>query len=162
MPWRLRFEYALVPHTGDWREAYPIAHNYIAPLLVARADTHEGLELREMNITRDDPAQVRPIPWPRGGPLPDALSFVTIEPQDLMLSAVRRAEDGLGLVLRFYNVSREPTTASITSSLPLQAARRLNLNEEPGAALTVRDPHRVEFPVRGAEVVTCELSPLRG
>ena len=79
-----------------------------------------------------------------------------------MLSAVRRAEDGLGLVIRFYNVSREPTTASITSSLPLQAARRLNLNEEAGTALTVRDQHRVEFPVRGAEVVTCELSPLRG
>ena len=75
-----------------------------------------------MNITHDDPAQVKPIPWPRGGPLPDALSFMTIEPQELMLSAVRRTEDGLGLVLRFYNVSREPATALITSGLPLQAA----------------------------------------
>ena len=156
------YEYAIVPHAGDWRTTYPIAHNYIAPLLVARADTHEGLELREMNITRDDPAQVKPIPWPHGGPQPDELSFVTIEPQELILSAVRRTEDGLGLVLRFYNVSREPITAFITSGLPLQAARRLNLNEEPGAALTVLDHRRVEIPVRGAEVVTCELSPLRG
>jgi alpha-mannosidase len=157
-----RFEYAIAPHAGDWRAAYPIAHNYLAPLLVARADTHEGLELREMNITRDDPAQVVPIPWPRGGSLPDALSFLTIEPQELILSAVRRCEDGLGLVVRFYNVSREPVTACLTSGLPLQSARRLNLNEEPGPALDVRDGHRVDLPVRGAEVVTCELRPLRG
>jgi alpha-mannosidase len=114
-----------------------------------------------MNITRDDPAQVKPIPWPRGGPRPDALSFITIEPKALILSAVRRTEDGRGLVIRFYNISREPLTAILTSSLPVEAARRLNLNEEPGAALVVQDQHRVEIPVRGAEVVTCELRPVQ-
>jgi alpha-mannosidase len=153
------FEYAIVPHAGDWRAAYPIAHNYRTPLLVARADTHEGLELREMNITRDDPAQVVPIPWPRGGPLPDALSLLRVEPRELILSAVRQTEDGLGLVIRVYNVSRGPLTARLTCGLPLRSARRLNLNEEPGAALAVQDGRRVELHVRGAEIVTIELRP---
>jgi len=154
-----RYEYAIVPHAGDWRTAYPIAHNFGAPLLLARADTHEGLDLREMNITRDDPTQVKAIPWPRGGPLPGTFSFVTIEPPTLILSAVRRTEDGQGLVVRFYNVERAPVTATLTSGLPLASARRLNLNEEPGEELTIMDGRRLELTVRGAEVVTCELRP---
>ena len=67
-----RYEYAILPHGGDWRAVYPMAYGYAAPLLVARGDTHEGLDLREMNITRDDPAQVRAVPWPRGGSRPDS------------------------------------------------------------------------------------------
>ena len=72
-----RYEYAILPHAGDWHAVYPAAYAYTAPLLVARADTHEGLDLREMNITRDDPAQVEMMPWPRGGPQPDRLSFLS-------------------------------------------------------------------------------------
>ncbi len=155
------YEYAVVPHAGDWRTAYPAAHNYGAPLLVARADTHEGLELREMNITRDDPTQVKAIPWQRSGPLPGTFSFLTIEPMTLILSAVRRTEDGQGLVVRFYNAERAPVTATVTSGLPLASARRLNLNEEPGEPLDVVDGRRVVLQVRGAEVVTCELRPVQ-
>jgi len=153
------YEYAIVPHAGDWRTAYPAAYNFIASLLVTRADTHEGLDLREMNITRDDPAQVKAIPWPRSGPLPGTFSFVTIEPQTLILSAVRRTKDGQGLVVRCYNVEREPVTATLTSGLSLASARRLNLNEEPGEPLDVIDGRGVVLQVRGAEVVTCELRP---
>jgi mannosylglycerate hydrolase len=156
------YEYAIVPHAGDWRTAYRVAYNFGAPLLLARADMHEGLDLREMNITRDDPAQVKAIPWPRSGRLPGAFSFLEIEPPTLILSAVRRTEDGQGVVVRFYNVERAPVTATLTSGLPLASARRLNLNEEPGELLEVVDGRRVELPVRGAEVVTCELRSVQG
>lgn len=156
-----RYEYAILPHAGNWRNVYPIAYNYIAPLLVTRGDTHEGLELREMNITRDDPSQVKPIPFPRGGPNPDTLSFVTLEPNTLVLSAFRRSEDGQGVIVRFYNVTRRATTARLTFHAPLQEAYRVNLNEERLAKLKIRDGRSLELPTRGAEVVSVELIPNR-
>jgi alpha-mannosidase len=154
---RHRFEYAILPHAGDWRAVYPLAHAYVAPLLVARADTHEGLELREMNITRDDPVRVKGIPWPRGGPNPDQVSFLQVEPRELVVSALRRSQDGQGIVVRFYNVEAEAVTARVTAWQPLAAAWRTNLNEERQESLAVRDGCVVEMPVRGGEVVTVEL-----
>lgn len=161
------YEYAILPHAGTWHTVYQTAYNYVAPLLLARADTHEGLELREMNITRDDPNQVKPIPWPRGGPLPDAQSFLRVDPPTLALSAVRRpapggvegTADGRGLVVRFYNLERQPVAARLTTSFPVQAAWRLNLAEERQEALTIEDGRVIVIPVRGAEIVTCELRP---
>lgn len=152
-----RYEYAILPHPGNWRNVYPTAYNYIAPLLVTRGDTHEGLELREMNITRDDPAKVNSIPFPRAGPQPDTLSFVTLEPQALVLSALRRAEDGQGVIVRFYNVTRRATTARLTFHAPVAQAYRVNLNEERLESLELLDGRTLEIPTRGAEVVSVEL-----
>jgi alpha-mannosidase len=152
-----RFDYAILPHAGDWREVYPTAYAYVAPLLLSRADTHEGLVLREMNITGDDPAGVKEIPWQRGGPLPESLSFLTLDPPDLVLSAVRRTADGLGLVVRGYSLSPSPVAAHLAVCKPLNSAWRANLNEERMSPLNVTGGNSVELTVRPGEVFTVEL-----
>ena len=154
-----RFEYAILPHAGDWRQVYPLAYSYVTPLLVARGDTHEGLELKEMNITRDDPARVRAIPWPRGGPNPDRLSFLQVEPHALVVSAIRRSRDGEGLIVRFYNLASDMVTARVSTCFPLREAWLTNLNEERLESLSVWDGHMMEVPTRGGQVVTIELRP---
>ncbi|MGE5222647.1 MAG: alpha-mannosidase [Omnitrophica WOR_2 bacterium] len=154
---RFSFEYAILPHAGGWQEVFPPAYEYIAPLLVARADTHEGLNLNEMNITRDDPSLVRAVPWPRGGPLPDKLSFIRLKPERLIVSALKRSEDGQRLVLRFYNSTREKAAARLETGIPLRAAVRLNLNEEHLEDLPLAGENRVELEVRPAEIVTLGL-----
>jgi alpha-mannosidase len=154
---RHRFEYAILPHTGGWREVCPTAYAYVVPLLLARADTHEGLELREMNITGDDPAGVLAIPWRRDGPLPESQSFLTLDPQDLVLSSVRRTADGMGLVVRGYNLGPGPVTARLAACKPLSSAWRTNLNEERLSPLDVLDGSSIELPVRKGEVFTIEL-----
>ncbi len=159
---RQRYEYAILPHAGDWQEVYPAAYAYVAPLLVARADTHEGLDLREMNITRDDPSRVKEVLWPRGGANGDSLSFLKVEPQQAVLSAVRRAEDEQGLVVRVYNVSRSPVVARLRTGFDLQAAYECNLLEERGTALPVSGARTLELPLRAGQVATCELMPVRG
>ena len=156
---RYRFEYAVLPHRGDWRQVYRLAYDYVAPLLVTRGDAHEGLNLHEMNITGDDPALVTPRPWPRGGPNPDRLSFVQIEPHTLVVSAVRRAANGSGLVVRFYNITPEPVLGTVTSWRPLEGAYRLNLNEERRQSLSLAGDRVVSVPVAPAQVVTLELIP---
>ena len=152
-----RYEYAILPHAGDWREVYPVAYAFNAPMLVRRADTHPGLELREMNITRDDPARIRAIPWPRGGTLPPELRVVSVEPGALVLSAVRRSERDT-LIVRCYNVTREPVRGTIRCGLPVREAYRANLAEDRQEALSL-DNGGVTLDVRGGEVVTVEFVP---
>lgn len=150
------FEYAIFPHNGDWQAVYQAAHCYNAPLLAVRGDTHPGLELREMNITRDDPAQVTPIPWPRGGNLPDSCSFVTVEPAQLVLSAVYRSGDSL--IVRTYNITQEPVKqASIKFGVPVRSAALVNMAEEVIGELTVQDGAWITFDVLPAEVVTVKV-----
>lgn len=154
---KFRFEYAILPHAGGWRAVYPEAYAYVAPLLLARADTHEGLDLREMNLPGDDPAKVTEVPWRRGGPLADALGFLTLEPDDLVLSAVRRTADGLGLLVRAYNLGEGAVAARLACCRTLSQAWRTDLGEERLSPLEVEDGHAVELLVRAGEVFTVEL-----
>jgi len=154
---RQRFEYTILPHAGEREAVYPLAYAYVTPLLVERADTFEGDNLPEMNMTGNDPTKAIPLPWRREGPLPDILSFLTVEPQALVLSAVRRTADGLGLVGRAYNNSVEAVNGRITCWKPPSEAWCTNLNEERQSPLEVKDEKTVELPVKGGEVVTVEL-----
>ena len=115
-------------------------------------------------MTGDDPAKAIPLPWRRAGPLPDVLSFLAVEPQALVLSAVRRTADGLGLVVRAYNISLETVNWLITccpspssESRRVSEAWRTNLNEERQSPLEVKDEKTVELPVKSGDVVTVEL-----
>ncbi len=153
------YQYAILPHAGDWRNVYPLAYQYVAPLLVARADTHEGLELREMNITRDDPAMVKSIPWPRGGSNPDSLSFISVDKPELVISALRRTRDEKGLILRLYNITSDPITARIKLYRSLEAVWSVNLNEERQEQLSLLDENTFVVDVRGNQIVTFELRP---
>lgn len=150
-------EYALFPHSGDWRSVYAAAYNYNAPLLGVRADTHPGLELKEMNITRDDPALVTPIPYPRGGAFPPAHSFVTVEPPELVLSAVYRS--GSDLIVRVYNITRESVAGTLTLGIPLASAARVNMAEDLIEPLPLDAENRLSLAVAGAEVVTLRITP---
>lgn len=150
-----RYEYAILPHAGDWQKVYPVAHNYNAPMLARRADTHPGLELHEMNITGDDPRLVTPIPWPRGGSLPPDFSVIQIESPLLVLSAVRRSERDT-LIVRFYNITRQPVTSAITCGLPVAQVFQTNLAEERQVPLA-HSGGQVKLTVRGGEVVTLEF-----
>jgi len=154
-----RFEYALLPHSSDWRSVYWAAYRYAAPLRLRRADTTEGLDLRHMNITGDTAGDAM-IPWPRGGPNPARMSFLFLEPSSLVLSAVSRTPDGTGLMVRFYNIDSAPVDAQLTSWRSLVEAWQTNMAGERLLRLTVLDDRSVTLPVRSHEVVTLELVPL--
>jgi mannosylglycerate hydrolase len=149
-------EYAIFPHVDDWREVYPYACRYMTPVIAARADTHPGIDLHDMNITRDDPSKITYIPFPRGGELPDTYSFFGVKGDGIVLSALRRGADHT--VVRFYNVTRQETTARINATRAITGAFRLNLNEDVQEALRVNEVHGFEMPVRGGEIVTVGLT----
>jgi hypothetical protein len=71
------------------------------------------------------------------GDLPAALSFLTLRPEALVLSAVKRSEDGNSLIVRFYNPTSEPVEATLQTVYPIGSAQEVTLNEEPLAKMTV-------------------------
>ncbi len=152
------YEYVILPHEGDWQHVYSQAYNYTAPLMARRADTHPGLELREMNITRDDPARVTKTDWPRTGELSPTFSFVAIDAPELVLSAVYRS--GEHLIVRCYNVTRQPVTSTITFGLPVKQVVRANMNEDNLEELPVQNRQMATIHVKGGEVYTLRITPV--
>ncbi len=59
----------------------------------------------------------------------DDVSFAAIEPTDLVLSALKEAEDGDGIILRIYNPSDKPIDGEVTFGRPPAAVHRTNLEE---------------------------------
>jgi alpha-mannosidase len=112
MPGRWTFHYSLIPHQGRWEAAWPEAHGFARPLRAVRAE--------------DGAAR-----------LPASGSPLEIEPQALVLSAFKTAEDGDGTVVRVYNTSDAPLEGRLRLLLPHGDAGFVDLNEEPlGAAET--------------------------
>jgi mannosylglycerate hydrolase len=127
-PGQHTFRYSLIPHAGDYRQAHALAYAFQTDLRAISIDAHPGS-------------------------LPTTLSFVTVEPSTLEISAVKSPEDGEGLIVRCWNVGGEPVEGAIRLWRPFRRALRVNLAEGEAAELA-RDADAVTLLVRGREVVT--------
>jgi mannosylglycerate hydrolase len=154
---KYQFDYAVLPHSGDWRQVYPTAYNFNAPLKAVRADTHEGLDLREMNITRDDPDSIRYLLWPRQGPLPPAGSFITVDHPGIVLSSLHQSRFGSNLTVRFYNIYSHTVSFCLTSLVELKHAWLTDLNEDRLEVLPLQDTHSLVLEAGACQVITVEL-----
>ncbi len=123
------FEYALIPGTSDWRGAFAEVRAFTAPLRAITTDAHAGT-------------------------LPPAASFAHTFPSEFVVSAIKWAEEGRGLVVRGYNSGDAPIDARIVLWKAFARAVRVNLNEEEIAPLDLREGREVVLRVRAREIVT--------
>jgi alpha-mannosidase len=102
-----RFGYSLYPHKGGWREAATVRKGYEFnyPLLTRFVEAHAG-------------------------ELPSAFSFFKAEPSDIVLSAIKKAEDRDSLVLRLYEAEGRATEARLSFFRPPKEVYALDLMEE--------------------------------
>ncbi|MEN6345594.1 MAG: glycoside hydrolase family 38 C-terminal domain-containing protein [Armatimonadia bacterium] len=103
-----RLRWSLYPHQGDWRQA---------------ATPRRAMEF-------NNPPLVRLLPS-HEGPLPADYSFVKVEPESMVLSSFKLAEDGKGYIARVYNSCGAGGKATIRCNLPFSGAVACNLLEEP-------------------------------
>lgn len=134
------FDYALIPHAGDWRAAELC---------------REGMEF-------NCPLQaVMAAPHP--GPLPARWGLLEITPGNVALSALKRSHDGAA-VLRIYETTGQ-ATPGVRIRLPAGTGqvREVDLMEDPVAELAVADGV-VELDLRGFEIKTLQfgLPPAAG
>ena len=123
-------EYSIIPHAGDWASAgaHVAAVQHLRPMR-ARWNRH-GL-----------------------GHIDYAGSLVQVESPAFAVSAIKRAEDGDGIIVRLYNTF--DTTAATAIDVPSTSGgvSMVNLNEEHVADLR-RDEDGVGITARPNEIVT--------
>ncbi len=110
MPGAWNFEYALVPHAGEWRDNDALvaqqAQAFNAPLRASMADLREGT-------------------------LPLEGSLVTVKPGGIILSSIKRAECEEALIARFFNPLETEQMVSLALGVPFQEAQLVRLDETP-------------------------------
>lgn len=125
------FRYAVCPHEGDWEKGD----------LFKEARMH-NLGLKIVNTTG------------HAGELPETLSFVRVVPENLVLSAVKPAEDGGKTILRFWNPSDKAISSKLEFYRDVSSVQEVNLNEQPVCDLKVKDGKSVEVAVGAKKIIT--------
>jgi alpha-mannosidase len=126
------FEYALQHHDGDWKQAESYKH---------------GQEYHH-----------RPLPTQANasGNLPSELSFLNISPDNLILSALKKAEDSDEVILRFFETAGTTTKAEIEFFQGIKRATSVNLLEEEEQELPV-EGNKLTLKVKPFKIVTLKL-----
>lgn len=101
------FTYSLYPHPGTWREAHVVR---------AAADLNQPVVVEQAEI--------------QGGILPSAGSFLELHSEHVILDTMKVAEDGTGIVLRFYESSGAREQIRLHWKQPVDKAVIVNLVED--------------------------------
>lgn len=135
-----RFTYSLLPHVGDWREAQTVrrAYELNAPLV--------GVTQRTGSV--QETTGERPQ-YTQSGPA----SFLRTDCPHIVVETVKPAEDGDGLIVRFYEAHNQRGGGTITFSAPLASAQECNLLEATLGEASYQD-NELYFQVRPFEIKT--------
>ncbi len=128
------FSYALFPHAGDWKQAMTVRHGY-----------EFNYKLQAMQV------------MPHAGPLPIQHSYVSVSPENVVLTALKKAEDDNGLIFRMYEWAGK--TAEVKVHLPegASSATVTNMMEKAeGSPLTVSGGE-VSVPIHPFEILTLRV-----
>jgi len=106
------YRMALHPHDGNWRFAYKHAWPFNSPLMAFCGKGEQG---KDRSL------------------LPLSAGLLSVEPENIIISAVKQAEDDKGLVVRFYEAEGRYTKAKIRGFKPFAKAFETDMLEyEPG------------------------------
>jgi alpha-mannosidase len=128
------FHYALYPHAGTWKDAMTIRHGfeYNYPLTAVVTTAHPG-------------------------ELPASHSFVSVSPDNVVLTAVKKAEDTNSLIFRVYEWAGKSSTVEFHVPPGASGATVTNLQETPeGDALAVAGDV-VKAPIKPYEILTVRV-----
>jgi len=128
------FTYALYPHPGSPIEGGVVraAYELNVPLRTTATDGHVGSEPREV-------------------------SFIEVDAPNVIVEAVKQAEDDNDVILRLYECAHAGASAIVRFGFPVRAAAEVNLMEEQPRALQVVDD-TVEVVLGPFEIKTLRLS----
>jgi alpha-mannosidase len=121
------FGYALYPHAGDWKSALTVRHGY-----------EYNYKLYAIQVE------------PHTGKLPLEHSFIALNDKNVVLTAVKKAEDANGLILRFYEWAGTEGNVDIHLPPGAKSATLTNLMEK---------PEGTPIPVTGASEITIPVHP---
>ena len=123
----------MYPHIGDWRAA----------------DTpRRAFEL-------DNPLMAIASPKQKGS-LPKAKSFISVEPSNLIVTALKQSENGKEIILRFCEMEGQACTAFIETGFPIKQYTEVNTAEQQ-AGMPKAGGKMLKVPVGRYEIKTLKL-----
>jgi mannosylglycerate hydrolase len=125
--------YAIIPFVNSFEEAKPwlLAYQFVAPLRSV-------------------------VTFPKEGSLPTQYSLLKIEPEELVLSALKKAEKEDALILRFYNIASYEVEGKITFTEVPKKVVLSNLAEEDVEQMSA--DKELEVKVKPYQIITLKLS----
>lgn len=128
------FEYTLVPHSGDVEPSWPLvlreSDRFLSPpVTVNRKNDQEVLNY----------------------------SFLSVEPAEVQLTAVKEAEDGKGIIVRLCNPVGGKRRATLRFRQPVSKAFRCMLNEKNIGSMKVSRKNAIELSLRPFEILSIRI-----
>jgi alpha-mannosidase len=129
------FAYSLYPHAGDWKQALTVRRGYEfnSKLTAVAVNQHVGSS-------------------------PTHNSFVSADQDNIVVTALKKAEDGDALLLRFYEWAGKASEVHFTLPPGATSAHLTNLMEQPeGSPLAVSSDGKITVPVHPFEIVSVRV-----
>ena len=125
-----QMHYSIIPHGPDPLPAWHQAWAFQTPLRTVTTDRHHGT-------------------------LPTTDGFVTCHTPGFVLSAVKPAAQGEGLIVRGYNLYQERVPVTLSVSAPCERVRFVRMDEQPlETAPVVDDEGQIHFDAGPGEILT--------
>ena len=132
-----RFEYAVSVHSGDWASA-DLLHRAAAYNVPARA-----------------------VMTGRGkGTLPLEFALLSVDNPQVLVTAVKGAEDGSGTIVRFFNPTESTQQVTLSVGIDLHDAARCRMDEADVEPLAVQASRSVTVTAGPKKIVTLRLRPV--
>jgi alpha-mannosidase len=128
------FSYALYPHASTWKDA-----------LTERQGFDYNYKLRAVQVE------------PHEGPLPVEHSYLSVTPVNVVLTAVKKAEEENGLIFRVFEWDGKESDVTFTVPSGARSATETDLMEKPiGMPLPVVDD-RVTIQIHPYEILSVRV-----
>jgi alpha-mannosidase len=126
--------YAILPHAGDWTDSDTIrdAHALNAPMVALRDIPHDG-------------------------ELPTSASKLSVEPANVVLGALKRAEDDDAWIVHLYEATGHATDAALTFDRTVSEATEIDMIEWEQGAKVEADGTTVRRSFRAWEIVALRV-----
>ena len=129
------FTYALYPHGGDWKQALTVRHGYEYNyrLAATQVEAHTGA-------------------------MPAEFAYATVKPENVVLTAMKKAEDANALIFRVYEWAGKSGDVEFHVPKGATEATITNLMEKPeGETLKIVDG-TVTAPIHPYEILSVRVS----
>jgi alpha-mannosidase len=128
------FHYALYPHSGSWQDALTMRHGW-----------EYDYQLTGVVTTA------------HAGSLPTEHSFASVTPDNVVLTAVKKAEDSKSLIFRAYEWAGKSSDAEFRVPPGATGATETNLMEKPDGSPIAVTGDTVKVPIHPYEILTLQV-----
>jgi mannosylglycerate hydrolase len=126
------FEYSVILHKKSWENAYKESYNFIYPVKTFDIENSSG----ELSAVQ---------------------SILSIEPESLILTAFKKAEDSNGIIIRFFNIKDNDILGVLEFYKPIKKCMLTNMLEENIEEYEVFDGNKIKLSVTKNKIITLRI-----